>query len=68
MQVSGPSGRVGWPSPDLRKVLNASLYIEITGSRWCGVPKLVIVFKALALNMPQIAVLEMFDFLNLRQR
>ena len=33
-----PSRRVGRPSPDLRKVLNTILYIEITGCRWCDVP------------------------------
>jgi transposase len=30
--------RVGRPNPDLRKVLNTILYIEITGCRWCDVP------------------------------
>ena len=33
-----PSIRVGRPSPDLRKVLNTILYVEITGCRWCDVP------------------------------
>lgn len=33
-----PSRRVGRPSPDLRRVLNTILYIEITGCRWCDVP------------------------------
>lgn len=30
--------RVGRPNPDLRKVLNTILYVEITGCRWCDVP------------------------------
>jgi transposase len=30
--------RVGRPNPDLRKVLNSILYVEITGCRWCDVP------------------------------
>lgn len=30
--------RVGRPSPDLRKVLNSILWVQITGSRWCDVP------------------------------
>jgi len=29
---------VGRPNPDLRKVLNTILYVEITGCRWCDVP------------------------------
>jgi transposase len=33
-----PSRRVGRPNPDLRKVLNTILYVEITGCRWCDVP------------------------------
>lgn len=33
-----PSKRVGRPNPDLRKVLNTILYVEITGCRWCDVP------------------------------
>ncbi|MCP5508284.1 MAG: hypothetical protein H7A37_08320 [Chlamydiales bacterium] len=28
---------MGRPNPDLRKVLNTILYVEITGCRWCGV-------------------------------
>jgi transposase len=32
------SKRVGRPNPDLRKVLNTILYVEITGCRWCDVP------------------------------
>jgi len=28
----------GRPNPDLRKVLNTILYVEITGCRWCDVP------------------------------
>jgi len=31
------SRRVGRPNPDLRKVLNTILYVEITGCRWCDV-------------------------------
>jgi transposase len=34
-----PSKRVGRPNPDLRKVLNTILYVEITGCRWCDVPE-----------------------------
>lgn len=30
--------RVGRPNPDLRKVFNTILYVEITGCRWCDVP------------------------------
>jgi len=30
--------RVGRPNPDMRKVLNTILYVEITGCRWCDVP------------------------------
>lgn len=30
--------RVGRPNPDLRRVLNTILYIEITGCRLCNVP------------------------------
>ena len=33
-----PKKRVGRPNPDLRKVLNTILYVEITGCRWCDVP------------------------------
>ena len=33
-----PTKRVGRPNPDLRKVLNTILYVEITGCRWCDVP------------------------------
>lgn len=29
---------VGRPNPDMRKVLNTILYVEITGCRWCDVP------------------------------
>ena len=36
--LPGPSRRVGRPNPDLRKVLNTILYVEITGCRWCDVP------------------------------
>lgn len=30
--------KVGRPNPDLRKVLNTILYVQITGCRWCDVP------------------------------
>lgn len=33
-----PVKRVGRPNPDLRKVINTILYVEITGCRWCDVP------------------------------
>jgi transposase len=33
-----PRRGVGRPNPDLRKVLNTILYVEITGCRWCDVP------------------------------
>ncbi|MCP4297120.1 MAG: transposase [Proteobacteria bacterium] len=36
--LPGPIKRVGRPNPDLRKVLNTILYVEITGCRWCDVP------------------------------
>lgn len=29
---------MGRPNPDLRKVLNTILYVQITGCRWCDVP------------------------------
>lgn len=33
-----PCKRVGRPNPDLRKVFNTILYVEIVGCRWCDVP------------------------------
>ena len=30
--------RVGRPNPNLRKIINTILYVEITGCRWCDVP------------------------------
>jgi transposase len=33
-----PTKRVGRPNPDLKKVLNSILYVEITGCRWCDIP------------------------------
>lgn len=30
--------RVGRPNPDMRKVLNTILFVQITGCRWCDVP------------------------------
>ena len=36
--LPNPPKRVGRPNPDLRKVLNTILYVEITGCRWCDVP------------------------------
>ena len=33
-----PKKRVGRLNPDLRKVLNTILYVEITGCRWSNVP------------------------------
>ena len=30
--------RVGRPNPDLRKVFNTIMYVQITGCRWCDVP------------------------------
>lgn len=31
--------RMGRPPPDMRKVINTILYVQITGCRWCDVPK-----------------------------
>lgn len=34
-----PRAGVGRPNPDLRKVLNTIMYVEIAGCRWCDVPQ-----------------------------